>query len=482
MKEIPKIFISYSWTTPKHEDWVINLAERLVSDGVDVIIDKWNLKEGHDKYDFMETMVKSPDIQKVLIILDKKYSEKAEKRAGGVGTETQIISPKIYGDVSQEKFIPIVAEKDENGNAFTPTFLESRIYIDLSDDDKFEENYENLLRNIYQRPAYNKPKIGKAPSYLFEETPMTHKTSNIVRSFENQISKSPKRINSILREFLDNFFEDLKGYSLDLAGTRDVVVFGKAIHDNINSYTPLRNDYIIFLDKLFKSELDFDIDIFIKFFEKLPILKDPQDNRSSWSSSEFDNFRFFIHETFLYTIAVGLKNEKFKFIEEILYSGYFFQDKYSYKNEPRRFDALYNYVEIFDKYYKETYSKNFFSPMADLVIKRLTENITKDDLINADLLCHYISVIEDLRWFPITYVYRLRDDGKFELFNRLASQRHFEKVKTLFNVQTVKELQDKIKAIKEADKNPERIRYSGSFDSVTPIYQLIDIEKIGTIR
>lgn len=482
MKEIPKIFISYSWTTPKHEDCVINLAERLVSDGVDVIIDKWNLKEGHDKYDFMETMVKSPDIQKVLIILDKKYSEKAEKRAGGVGTETQIISPKIYGDISQEKFIPIVAEKDENGNAFTPTFLESRIYIDLSDDDKFEENYENLLRNIYQRPAYSKPKIGKAPSYLFEETPMTHKTSNIVRSFENQISKSPKRINSILREFLDDFFEDLKGYSLDLAGTRDVVVFGKAIHDNINSYTPLRNDYIVFLDKLFKSELDFDIDIFIKFFEKLPVLKDPQDNRSSWSSSEFDNFRFFIHEIFLFTIAVGLKNERFKFIEEILYSGYFFQDKYSNKNEPQKFDVLYNYVDIFDKYYKETYSKNFFSPMADLVIKRLPDNITKDHLINADLLCYYISVMDNLTWFPITYIYRQRDASKFELFNRLASQRHFEKVKTLFNVQTVKELQDKIKAIKEADKNPERIRYSGSFDSVTPIYQLIDIEKIGTIR
>ncbi|MBE0662819.1 MAG: TIR domain-containing protein [Bacteroidales bacterium] len=482
MTETPKIFISYSWTTPQHEDWVINLAERLVSDGVDVIIDKWNLKEGHDKYNFMETMVKSPDIQKVLIILDKKYSEKAEKRAGGVGTETQIISPKIYSDVSQVKFIPIVVEKDDKGNAFVPTFLESRIYIDLSDEDKFEENYENLLRNIYQRPAYSKPKIGKAPSYLFEETPMTHKTSSIVRSFDNQISKSPKRINSIIREFLDNFFEDLKDYSLNLIGTRDVLAFGKAIHDNINSYTPLRNDYIIFLDKLFKSELEFDIDIFIKFFEKLPILKAPQDNRSSWSPSEFDNFRFFIHETFLYTIAAGLKNEKYKFIEEILYSGYFCQDKYSSKSEPQRFDALYNYVETFDKYYKETYSKNFISPMADLVIKRLPENISKDDLINADLLCHYISVIDNLRWFPITYIYGLRDEGKFELFNRLVSQRHFEKVKTLFNVQTIKELQDKIKAIKEADKNPERIHYSGLFDSVAPIYQLIDIEKIGTIR
>ncbi len=429
MKETPKIFISYSWTTPNHEDWVINLAERLVSDGVDIVIDKWNLKEGNDKYDFMENMVKSADIKKVLIILDKKYSEKAEQRAGGVGTETQIISPKIYGDVSQEKFIPIVAEKDENGNAYVPTFLESRIYIDLSDDDKFEGNYEALLRNIYQRPAYSKPKIGNAPSYLFEESSITHKTSSLIRSFDNQISKSPKRINAILREFLEDFFQDLKGYSVNLSGTGDIVIFGKAVHDNIISYTPLRNAFIIFLDKVFKSELEFDIDIIIKFFEKIPTLKDPQDERSSWSQNEFDNFRFFIHEIFLYTIAIGLKAERYKFVEEILYSGYFFQGRYDYQKEARRFEELYNDVKIFDQYYKQTYSKDFFSPMADLIIKRLPENMTIDDIINADLVIYYIAALENLRWFPITHVYRTRDNGKFEVFNRLVSQRHFEKLK-----------------------------------------------------
>ncbi len=46
--ENPKVFISYSWTSPKHEEWVLELVKRLVSDGVDVVIDKWYLKEGHD--------------------------------------------------------------------------------------------------------------------------------------------------------------------------------------------------------------------------------------------------------------------------------------------------------------------------------------------------------------------------------------------------------------------------------------------------
>lgn len=47
-KENPKLFVSYSWSSPEHEKWVINLATELVEDGVDVIFDKWDLKEGQD--------------------------------------------------------------------------------------------------------------------------------------------------------------------------------------------------------------------------------------------------------------------------------------------------------------------------------------------------------------------------------------------------------------------------------------------------
>ncbi|MEO7922973.1 MAG: SEFIR domain-containing protein [Chitinophagaceae bacterium] len=475
----PKVFISYSWTTPLHEDWVINLAERLMSDGVEVIIDKWNLKEGHDKYTFMESMVTSKDVDKVLIILDKKYSEKADDRSGGVGTETQIISPQIYSNVSQEKFIPIVTERDENGKEYLPAYLESRIYIDLSSSEHFESNYEKLLRNIFQRPAYSKPKIGRAPSYLFEETPSLFKTNTLVRSFENQIDKYPKRINSIIREFLEDYFNSLKDFSITFTNRNDLEV-GKEVIDNLNQYSQLRNDYIAFLDKISKTELQFDVEILIKLFEKLPVYKRPLNDRSSWSNYEFDNFRFIIHELFLYTIAIPLKNENYKLVEELLYSGYIIKDKYEIKKEPSRFDVFYNHVEIFDAYYKQIYSKNFYSPMADFIIKRIPEDFNQDQLIEADLLCHYIGRLNNLRWFPITYVYNTR--GNFELFDRLISLRHFEKVKVLFNVQTVEELKEVLKKYKETDKDSHGWRYSNAFDSVIPIYSLIDIEEIGTTR
>lgn len=108
-----------------------------MSHGVDVVLDKWDLKEGQDKYAFMERCVNDSEITKVLIICDKAYAQKANERTGGVGDETVIISSEIYGNTKQEKFIPIIAERDEEGQPYVPTYIKTRIYIDLS-------NQENI--------------------------------------------------------------------------------------------------------------------------------------------------------------------------------------------------------------------------------------------------------------------------------------------------------------------------------------------------
>ena len=120
-----KLFVSYSWTNKTHEDWVLTLATELREKGVDVILDKWDLKEGQDSIEFMESMVTNPDINKVLIISDKKYVEKADKRNGGVGTEAQIISPEVYRNTSQEKFVVAVTECDEKDQPYLPTYYKT---------------------------------------------------------------------------------------------------------------------------------------------------------------------------------------------------------------------------------------------------------------------------------------------------------------------------------------------------------------------
>lgn len=144
-KEAEKVFISYSWTPDYNKKWVEQLVNRLESDGIEVVIDFKDLKLGHDKYAFMERTVNDDTIKKVLIICNKTYKEKADGRIGGVGDESAIITSQMYGNVRQEKFIPVVNEYDENGKPFLPNYLASRMYADLTD---FEKGYEELLSNI----------------------------------------------------------------------------------------------------------------------------------------------------------------------------------------------------------------------------------------------------------------------------------------------------------------------------------------------
>ena len=160
----PKVSVSYS--TPK-QDWVENLSKRLREVGVDTTVDIWDLKPGHDINVFMEEMVRDDTIDYVLIICDKTYMDKANNRKGGVGTETTIISSELYGKPEQEKFIPIVIEKDNNGIACVPTYLKSRKYIDFSTEDKFESSYKELLDHIYGEN--NKPPLGEKPQWINTE-------------------------------------------------------------------------------------------------------------------------------------------------------------------------------------------------------------------------------------------------------------------------------------------------------------------------
>lgn len=142
----PKVFISYSWSS---KDRAVDLADRLLANGVDVVIDVYDLKEGMNRYAFMQRIVDDPSIEKVLILCDRSYKEKSNSFKGGVGDETTIISPEVYDQVDQQKFIPLVLEKDENAEPYLPTMLKSQIYINFSDPITEQESFDRLVRNLW---------------------------------------------------------------------------------------------------------------------------------------------------------------------------------------------------------------------------------------------------------------------------------------------------------------------------------------------
>jgi len=164
----PRMFLSYSWSSPDHEAWVLALANKLMADGVEVILDKWSLTPGQDGNVFMERMVTDPAVSKVLMICDRIYVDKADGRRGGVGTEAQIISPQLYRDHSadQTKFAAACLTLDEGGQPLVPVFYKGRIHFDFTRDVGFDVAYEQVLRWAHGRPQHVAPPLGRMPPSL----------------------------------------------------------------------------------------------------------------------------------------------------------------------------------------------------------------------------------------------------------------------------------------------------------------------------
>lgn len=164
--ESPKVFISYAWGSEEYQSKVLALASDLMGDGVNVVFDRWSLKEGNDTYAFMEQSVTDTEITNVLILLDPNYEKKANARDGGVGTETQIISPEVYNKVKQEKFLPVIFERGENGEIPKPQYLKGMLHFDLSQEETYDIEYQRLVRRLYGIEVVKKPDLGNAPSWL----------------------------------------------------------------------------------------------------------------------------------------------------------------------------------------------------------------------------------------------------------------------------------------------------------------------------
>jgi hypothetical protein len=162
--ETPTVFISYSWDSPEHEEWIINLATKLCDNGVNAILDKWDLGAlGKPLPDFMgKSITKS---QRVICIMTPNYKKKTEHPAGGVGYEYSIITSEIFlNGANTSKFIPLF-RSGTDADAI-PTALKGRKYVDMRNDNEFEEKFLNeLLRDIHDEPKFKKPPIGKKPNF-----------------------------------------------------------------------------------------------------------------------------------------------------------------------------------------------------------------------------------------------------------------------------------------------------------------------------
>ncbi|WP_018343897.1 toll/interleukin-1 receptor domain-containing protein [Cytophaga aurantiaca] len=158
----PIVFISYSWDDEQHKEWVLNLANRLCSDGIDVILDRFYLKAGKNLPHFVEQSIEKSE--RIIIVFTPNYKLKADKRVGGVGYEYSIMNSDLYNNqTDNEKVIPVLRAGSQEESI--PTFMQQFIHIDTRNNVNFENSYVDLLREIYNEPAIQKPKLGAKPTF-----------------------------------------------------------------------------------------------------------------------------------------------------------------------------------------------------------------------------------------------------------------------------------------------------------------------------
>lgn len=180
----PSIFASYSHDSESHSDWVLQLATRLRSNGVDVILDRWNLQLGQDVAAFIEQGLSAS--HRVLCICSENYVTKANTRLGGVGYEKQIITAEIMKDPNADWVVPVI--RNNSGDQIVPTFLCGSLYVDFRDDRLYESKYEELLRSLLDEPVVPVPPLGENPFQKIKE--YTEKT--FLPSSEKYVSPAPQ--------------------------------------------------------------------------------------------------------------------------------------------------------------------------------------------------------------------------------------------------------------------------------------------------
>ncbi len=416
----PKVFISYSWGTPTYKEQVLDIADRLIKDdGIEVIIDEYDLKGGQDIVAFMERLVSDKSITHVIVLSDAAYTVKADSRERGVGTEAQIISADVYKDIGQTRVVPVLMEKTLEGEPCLPTFLRTRMYFDFSSTEAMHREWEKLGRHLWGKPIRTKPNLGDTPKYLQNQTGGSFVGLKSTWIALRSALMDGKPAASVLREeFLDLFENEL----LEACGgpqpnpdddimerwekcllaqlePRDLLLEWMLMEARINAECAVNKCLIPMLERV----------------NSIPRLSD----NSQTSPAVEDAMAVLGYEMSLYAVACLIEVDASAALRMLL--------EHPFSERSRYRDSLHTALSGFChhselmNHWNSKQEKRWISPMAERVFLRSTHSrLSRNKLIEAEAAVFLVNVLNDTRWYPYTAIYASRGE-KFPWFQKARS-------------------------------------------------------------
>lgn len=150
------VFISYSHDSPDHKDRILDLSNRLRTEGVDCRIDQYEQSPEEGWPRWCERQVERSSF--VLVACTETYlrrykGDEVTRKGLGASWEGHIITQELYNAQGRNiKFIPIVFH--EVDLQFIPLVLQGATSYRLSED------YGLLYRRLTSQPLIEKPEVG----------------------------------------------------------------------------------------------------------------------------------------------------------------------------------------------------------------------------------------------------------------------------------------------------------------------------------
>lgn len=385
-----RVFISYSWSS---KPWVLGFASKLQRDyGVEVVIDAWDLKPGDDLNAFMEREVSDSTIDKVLMVCDKQYMEKADARSGGAGTEAQILSPQLYSKNNPGKYIPVVNVVDEKQQPYLPVFLTSRLYVDFSDPTKEDTSFDSLINTIYDQTTIARPKLGPVPVKILNHEANNYPLMQAGMKIKSNIER-PKLMASIFQnDFLEYMQEALEISRVE----KDVTTNDEMYKEVMKKLEEFNDNEVLFKEcvQLYLRSGESESPNLAEYFSNI----NEQIHTISENNRSQDPARFILTEQFLIVVGELIKQRQWDNLKYLL------SVNYKMGNGRRAdFTFLRNPpLSIYD--YNEKHTGKL-SITGNMLMER-NEHIF-NQIWCADVLLFYISRLRNkdssnfLSWYPI---------------------------------------------------------------------------------
>jgi len=197
----------------------------------------------------------------------------------------------------------------------------------------------------------------------------------------------------------------------------------------------------------------------------IPYMSKPQ-SISQWNEWDFDNYKFIVHELFMYALAVLLKHDRLEQANYLLQQQYYLPG-----NSDHGRDVMVSFIVFRDymrslEYRTKRLNLRRLSLRADLLKERCAgTGIDFRYLLQADFVAFMRAEVElqdDYKhWWPETLLYLGHFNSPFEIFARSVSKSYFNKAKVLLAIEEPKDLESLLKSYQDGKRRLPRWEFNG---------------------